>query len=137
MSKPRYDWWPSAIRAVINYPRRKMEYEELHSQSLVAEMSGMPSGTSVSRSTENIALREMAPMKQKEYDAVTRAIEITRLLPDGEKRMALITQMYWKGKKLRIADVVYSVGIGEATGRRWHARFILTVGECLEYLIEA
>lgn len=136
MSKPRYDWWPSAIRAVINYPKRKTEYEELHSQSLVAEMSGMPSGTSVSRSTENIALREMAPMKQKEYDAVTRAIEITRLLPDGEKRLDLVSRMYWKGRKLRIDDVVHPVGIAEATGRRWHARFIRTVGECIGYLVE-
>lgn len=134
MSKPRDDWWPNAVRMVTNYPNRKREYEELHSQSLVAEMSGMPSGNSVSRSTENVALREMPPMKQQEYDAVTRAIEITKLLPDGEKRMELISRMYWQGGKLGINDVVYKIGIGEATGKRWHARFIRIVGECVGYM---
>jgi hypothetical protein len=134
MSKPRYDWWPSAVRMVVNYPKRKQEYDELHSQSITANLSGMPSGNSVSRTTENIATREMPPMKQKEYDAVTRAIEITKLLPDGEKRMDLIANMYWKGKRITINDVVYSIGIGEATGKRWHARFIKIVGECIGYM---
>lgn len=136
MSKPRYDWWSTAIRVVANYPNRKREYEELHSQSIALELSGMPSGHSVSRTTENCALREMAPGKQREYDAVTRAVGITRLLPDGEKRVELISKMYWKGRKLRIDDVVFAIGIGEATGRRWHVRFIKTVGECLGYLID-
>lgn len=133
MSKPRDDWWSNAIRMVMNYPNRVREHNALHSQSLVAEMSGMPSGHGVSRTTENIALMEMPPMKQKEYEAVTRAIEITKLLPDGDKRMELISRMYWQGGKLGIGDVVYQVGIGEATGKRWHARFIRIVGECVGY----
>lgn len=134
MSKPRYDWWSNAVHMVINYPNRKAEYEEIHLQPIVANISGMPSGNSVSRSTENVALREMPPLKQKEYDAVTRAIEITKLLPDGEKRLELITRMYWKGGRIGIKDVIYHIGIGEATGKRWHARFIQLVGECADYM---
>lgn len=134
MSKPRFDWWSNAVQMVVNYPTRKKEYEDLHSQSLTAGMSGMPSGTSISRTTESVALREMPPMKQKEYDAVTRAIEITKFLPDGEKRLELITRMYWKGGRLGIRDVIYHIGIGEATGKRWHARFIRIVGECVGYM---
>ena len=134
MSKPRDDWWVNAVRMVRNYPARKAEYEELHAQSLVADMSGLPKGGNVSRTTEAIALRQMPPMKQREYDAFTRAIAITRLMPLGEKRMELIERMYWKGHKRNIADVIYQIGIAEPTGKRWHARFIRLVGECVGYI---
>lgn len=134
MSSPRDDWWSNAVRMVRNYPARKAEWEELHRQNVTANLSGMPKGGSVGRSTETIALRQMSPMKQQEYDAVTRALNITRLLPDGEKRIELIERVYWKGRKVPIAQVVHQVGIAEATARRWHARFIRQVGECVGYI---
>ncbi|MBR2048291.1 MAG: hypothetical protein IJ960_06800 [Oscillospiraceae bacterium] len=133
MSNTKNDWWSSAIRMVRNYPARKSEYEALHSQSLVADMTGMPKGGSASRTTENIALRQMPPMKQQEYEAVSRAVEITRLLPNGDLRLELIRRMYWQGRKLRINDAIVDIGIAEATGRRWHASFIRLVGQCVGY----
>lgn len=133
MSSPRYDWWQSAVWAIRNYPARKREHDELHSVQLSAPMSGMPSGSDVSRTTENIALKTMAPAKQREYDAVTRALDITRLLPLGDHRVELIQRMYWSGKKLNINQVVYQIGISDITGKRWHARFVRQVGECLGY----
>lgn len=120
--------------AVRNYPSRKAEYEELHRQQLNQKLSGMPGGGGVSRTTENIALRQMAPMKQVEYDAVTRAITITGLRPDGDKRLELIERMYWQGRKLNIGQVIKQIGIAEATGWRWHSQFIRQVGECLGYV---
>lgn len=134
MSKPRNDWWSNAVRMVRNYPSRKAEYERLHAQSLTADMSGMPRGGDKARTTENIALLQMAPMKQAEYDAVTRAIEITKLLPNGEERVQLIQRMYWSGRKLNINDVVFDLYIAEATGKRWHSSFIRLVGECVGYI---
>lgn len=134
MSKPRDDWWSSAVRMVRNYPARKAEYEKLHEQSMTMDMSGMPKGGGASRTTENIVLRQMAPMKQQEYDAVTRAIEITKLLPRGDDRIKLIKRMYWEGRKLRIDSVVYGLGVAEATGKRWHGAFIRLVGECVGYI---
>ncbi len=134
MSKPCNDWWSNAVRMVRNYPARQQEYEELHSQALVADLSGMPRGGSSSRCTENIALRQMAPAKQQEYEAVTRAVSITELYPDGDRRVELIRQMYWKGRKQNIESVVYNLHIATATGRRWHSAFIRLVGECFGYL---
>lgn len=134
MSKPKDDWFISAVWTVRNYPERKREYQQLHTQSIVADLSGMPRSSDVPRSIENIALREMAPMKQREYEAVTKAVEVTLLMPDGEKRVELIERMYWRGKKLDLADVIYPVGIAEATGKRWHGAFIRLVGEFLGYI---
>ena len=134
MSKPKHLWWQSAKRAVMNYPAWKAELEEIQSQSVIAGEGGLPSGGEVSRKTENIALRQLPPAKQREYDAVSRAIEITSMLPDGDRRVNMIRQMYWKGKKLDISDVIYRIGVAEATGKRWHGAFIYLVGECLEYV---
>lgn len=133
MSNPKEDWWPIAVRVVRNYPARKAEYEELHRACLSAPISGMPGSSDVSRATENIALRKMPPQKQREYDSVTMAIEKTGQLPNGKKRLELISRMYWSGRKLNIGQVIYQIGISEATGKRWHARFIRLVGECIGY----
>ncbi len=134
MSKPRDDWWLNAVRMVRNYPARKKEYEELHSQSLVADLSGMPKGGGVGRAVEDIALRQMAPAKQQEYDAVKRAIAITELYPDGKRRVELIRQMYWKGRKQNIDSVTIDIHVASATGKRWHSSFIRLVGECFGYI---
>ena len=134
MSSPRDDWWSNAVRMVRNYPARKAEWEELHRQNVTANLSGMPMGGTAGRSTEEVALRQMPPMKQQEYDAVSRAIEITKLLPYGDKRIELISLVYWQGRKLPIGKVIYQVGIAEATAKRWHARFIRQVGECVGYM---
>lgn len=134
MSKFKDDWWRNAVWAVRNYPARKEEYEELHRQQLTQSTGSVPGAVGVNRTTENIALKQMPPMKQREYDAVARAIQITRLLPDGDSRISLIQRMYWNGRKLNIYQVIYQVGISEATGKRWHNRFIRTVGECLGYI---
>lgn len=133
MSNYSEDWWINAVRMVRNYPTRQKEYEELHRQSLVADMSGMPRGSGSSRTTENIALRQMAPAKQQEYDAVTKAIEITKLQEDGARKIELIKRMYWKGRKLPIGSVVMAVGVSDSTGQRWHHDFIMLVGKCFGY----
>lgn len=137
MSKPKDDWWANAVNMVRNYPARKAEYDELHRVSLSAFGNGMPSNTDISRSTERISLREMPLMKQKEYEAVTRAIETTKRLPDGDKRLELIKRMYWSGRKLNIGQVIYQLGISEATGKRWHGYFIRLVGRCAGYELQS
>lgn len=134
MSKPKDDWFKNAVWTVRNYPARKEEYQELHTQSICSDMSGMPKSSDVSRSIENIALREMAPMKQMEYDAVTRAIAVTKLLPNGDKRIELIGRMYWSGTKLAIKDVIPHIPVAQATGDRWHGAFIRLVGEFMGYI---
>ena len=135
MSKPKDDWWICAVWAIRNYPARKEEYEEMHRAAITAQTSGMPGGSDVSRTTENLALRQLAPAKQREYEAVQRAIGITKLLPDGDIRLELIRRVYWQGRKINIDDAVYSLNISAPTGWRWHKRFVRQVGECLGYIL--
>lgn len=134
MSRPRDDWFRNAVWTVRNYPARKAEHDEIHRQSLSADTSAMPKSSEVSRCVENIALRQLPSMKQLEYDSVTRAIEVTRLMPDGDRRVEMIDRMYWRGKKLNLEDVIYPIGVAEATGKRWHGAFIRLVGEFMGYI---
>lgn len=135
MSKPKEDWFYSAKQAIKNYPARKAEYDELHKQALAFQMTGVPSGCDTSRTVENIALRQMAPMKQIEYDAVTKAISVTKMLPNGDNRVELIERMYWRGKKTDMKYIAPIVYAAEATAWRWHGAFVRLVGEFMGYKI--
>lgn len=97
MSKPRYGWWGYAISMIRRYPER---------------------------------VKRPAPdstVEGRERAAVTRAIEQTMKLPDGDSRMIVIDLMYWRNThKLYGASRVAHVS--ERTAQRWHADFIRTVG---------
>lgn len=135
MSKPRDDWFRNAVWTIRNYPARCAEYEELHKQEMSFQMTGVPGGCDISRTVENIALRQMAPMKQKEYEAVTKAVSVTKMLPDGDIRVELIKRMYWGKKKVDMKYIFPALHIAEATATRWHGAFVRLVGEFLGYIL--
>ena len=135
MSKPKDDWFYTVVGIVRNYPERKREYAELHEQSLTAAITDMPRGHGASRTTENIAIREMAPMKQKEFESVRDAIDVTRRLPNGDIRLELIRRVYWQGGKSTLKAVYPQLHIAQATAERWHGAFIRLVGEFLGYIL--
>ena len=130
MSKPRYGWWSYAKHMVQKYPELKRQLDERHAQIVTSDTTRIPGGKGVSRSTENAALRQLPAARQREYDAVSRAIELTEQMPNGKLHVELIRQMYWKGKRLRITDVIGRIGVADATGDRWHSAFIRLVGFC-------
>lgn len=126
MSKPRYKWW-GYIKAVIrSYPGLKKEYEDLHEQSITAKISGMPCGGGVSRGTEDIAVRELSYTKQREYEAVRRAVEATRLMKTGKDRIELVDMVFWK-KSHTLSGAAYKLSISETTAQRYHGEFIRLV----------
>ncbi len=129
MKKQRYRWWRFIRRVIREYPTLKEEYEELHRQSLSADISGMPKGSAAGRTVESIALRELPPDDQKDYDAVTQAIRITKYRQDGEQRLALIQYVYWYEKEHTIKDAAPVLNISEATAKRWHGEFVKQVAK--------
>ena len=120
-------------RCVRDYPGLKQEYEELHRQSLSADISGMPKGSAAGRTVESIALRELPPDDQKDYDAVTQAIRITKHMKDGERRLALIKYVYWYEKEHKVKDAAPVLYISESTAKRWHGDFIKQVAEFRDF----
>ena len=114
---------------VRQYPKLKQEYEQLHNQRITAEMTGMPGTKAVSRSTENTALRQLPPARQREYDAVRKAIHKTRLLKTGCDRLAVVDMVLWK-ETHKIDGAAMQLYISERTANRYHSDFIRLVGFC-------
>lgn len=135
MSKPRYTWWGYARNMIRAYPARKKEYEQLHEQSITANMTGMPGGGGVSRGTEEIAIRELPKTQQREYEAVRMAIEATRRLQNGEQRLRVIDLVYWK-RSHTLEGAGYKVGYAYKTARKIHRDFVELVGKCYGFDLE-
>lgn len=128
MSKPRYGWWSYAKDMIRRYPALKAELAELHEVSTTAPLSDMPRGTDVGRQTETIAIRELPKNKQREYEAVRRAILHTQRQPGAYQRMQLIDLLFWK-RSHTLAGVAQKIHVSYATARNYSAEFIRLVGE--------
>ena len=129
MSKPRYRWWTFAKNMIRDFPAVEEEWNDIHAQSITANMSGMPRGGGAGRTVEAIAMRQLPPEDQKLYDAVTRARAHTMLLTNGADRMKLIRLMYWNKKQLKLKDAVLHIPISYDTGKEWHGAFVRLVGK--------
>ena len=128
MSTPRYDWWPYVKGMIRRYPALCREYEELHTTNVTANLSGMPGSHSGSRTVENIAIRELPATKQREYEAVRRAIETLQNAPGGMDKLKVIELMYWK-RSHTLDGAAMSVGYSYAEGRKLHRHFIYAVAQ--------
>ena len=126
MSKPRYGWWGYVKYIIRQYPALKQEYSELHSQSVTANTSGMPRGNSASRSTEVIAIRELPSTKQREYEAVKKAVETTERMTASRDRLKIIDLVFWK-RSHTLDGAALTIPCSYMTARRYHAEFIMLV----------
>lgn len=124
MSKPRFKWWGYAKNIIRAYPALKSEYEDLHEQSVTANMSGMPGGGSVSRGTECIALRQLSGPKQAEYDAVRKAVLVVEQMKTGKDRLKMIELVFWK-KSHTLQGAAVAVNISYETAVEYHRDFIM------------
>lgn len=124
MSRPRYDWWPYVKGMIRRYPALREEYRVLHSASMVADYSGMPRGGGEARALESRALRELPSTRQREYEAVRRAIAMTQQYRNGADRLKVIRLVLWDASHT-LEGAAQMVPCGVATAKRWHGEFIM------------
>lgn len=130
MSKTREPWWGFCRNIVRMYPAYLERYRALHDVSMTANYTGLPGDSTPSRSTEDVATRELTQTEQKSLDAVEAAIRATLRRKDGEERLRLIGLVYWPKRydqALTLKEACFKVNISERTAWRWHRDFILTV----------
>ena len=137
MSKPRYDWWPYVKGMIRRYPQMKTEYDELHTQSMVADYSGMPKGGSggACRAVEGLALRELPRTQQREYEAVRQAIAMTERYQNGGARLQVIDLVLWKHSHT-LEGAALSVPCSWRLAAQWHGEFIKLVARVYGLLDE-
>lgn len=135
MRKERFNWWPFALNMIRDYPARVKALKDLRQQNVTADMSGMPKGGGASRTAEDIALRQLPPQEQREYEAVHNALRITETMTNGKWRKDVVKLTLWKGHNIRGAASMID-GLSEDTVSRYRRQFILLVGHCYGFLTE-
>ena len=128
MSKPRYDWWPYVKGMIRRYPALRAEYADLHSQSMTANYSGMPRGGGAGRGVEAVAIRELPSTRQREYEAVRRAVEITERYRNGRDRLKVIRLVLWD-RSHTLEGAALMVPCSWRTAAQWHGEFIQLVAK--------
>lgn len=131
MSKPRYDWWPYVKGMIRRYPELKNEFDELHRARITQCFSDSPTSrnTAVNRTTEIISIRELPTTRQREFEAVQRAIRMTANSPrTGDIRMKLIDLVFWKGSHT-LEGAALDLYISYQTARGYHSDFIYLVAK--------
>lgn len=132
MSKPRDPWWPYIKNVLRAYPAMKRELDAKKAAVIIAkyDRSGGGSGEP-GRTTEGIALRELDPARQREFDAVQKAIRKTGYLPDGRHRNDIIRLMYFR-KTHNLYGAAEQVHVSYATAKNWHSQFVRLVAKYLD-----
>ena len=64
----------------------------------------------------------------REHSAVERAVGVTRGLPDGAERMALVDMIFWR-RSHTLSGAADACHVSERTARRWHTAFIRLVAQ--------
>ncbi len=114
---------------IRRYPMLKAEYVDLHTQSVTPVYSGAPGGSgSVRRTTEDIAIRELPSNKQREYEAVRRAVEATERMNASRDRLQIIDLVFWK-KSHTLDGAALTIPCSYQTAQRYHADFIHQVAK--------
>lgn len=129
MSSPRNIWWSYAKAMIRCYPSRKAELDKLQEPNITAKCSIEGHGSGISKPTEQTALRQLSPVKQREYDAVNAAINATLLRPHGEDHIKLIRCMYWSKTHYNIYGAAQQIPISESTAKEWHREFVYLVAK--------
>jgi len=111
---------------VRNYPVLCDRLQELRLPSLVPGIDGIPGGSEPGRSTEQLALRTLPPVKQLDLAAVQAAIRKTQVLPDGKARLRIIELAHWKGSHT-IVGAAAEVHVSTRTAYRWQNDFFFLV----------
>lgn len=129
MSKPRYDWWGYVKSMIRKYPRLREEYVALHNISLVpAYEEKVAAKNEIQRKIESLAIRELPSTKQREYEAVKGAVEITEGYAGGAHRIKLIRLVFWD-KSHTLAGAALTIPCSMSTAKRWHGEFIRLVAK--------
>ncbi|MEG2383508.1 MAG: hypothetical protein RSB39_07950, partial [Oscillospiraceae bacterium] len=126
ISSPRYGWWGYVKSIIRRYPQLAEEYKGLQSQSITPAYSAEPGAHKVSRSTEEVALRELPPVKQREYTAVRLAVEATERHKDGRDRLAVVRMVFWD-RTHTLQGAAMQIPCSNRTAERWHGEFIRVV----------
>ncbi len=129
MSKPRYDWWPYVKGMIRRYPELCARQKELHRTRMSQNLTGVPNAHGQTGDpVADAALRELPEINRRELEAVQKAVEETRALPNGKERLEMVRLVFWdKTKAYTLAGASLKMHWSERKIAEWHGAFIRCV----------
>lgn len=129
MSKPRYGWWTYAKYMARNYPNLCRELEDKRATSTTANYSAGPRGSGEARGTEAAAMRQLSPVKMREYEAVRKAVEAAGAVPgNGYLRVKLAEMVYFK-RTHTLEGACQSLHISYGTAKNYNHDFLCGIAK--------
>lgn len=117
--------WRADTKAIIKrYPQHRRDEALLRTVNVTASFSGERFGHTASRTTENVATKELPPEAQRELDAVSQAISTTMRFRNGKDMLKLIDLMYWQTRERSMYTASTILHISYDTAKNWHSEFI-------------
>ena len=129
MSKPRYGWWSYAKYMARNYPNLCLELKDKQSISTTSNYSSSHRGSGEARGTESAAIRQLSPVKMREYEAVRKAVEDAGAVPgNGYLRLKLVEMVYFK-RTHTLEGVCQVLHISYGTAKNYNHDFLCCVAK--------
>lgn len=127
-------WWTYVKHILTEYPALCGELEEKKNPHITAKYKEYIKGKGlISRPVEQLVTVELSPNKQKKYEAVTKAILLTReMYPENaENRLKIIEWVYFT-KEYTVNGAAMQIPCHLNTASRWQADFIRLVADILQ-----
>lgn len=134
MSKYRHWWYPNIARELRAYPALLAKKDALRGQTVTAKYSPDPKGGGASRSTENIALKDLPPREAASVDAISSALDEVARRKDGGDIIKLVDMVYFR-RSHTIQGAALTLSMTEITAKRKNGDFITLVAKKLGYLV--
>lgn len=129
MSKPRYGWWSYAKYMARNYPNLCLELKDKQSISTTANYSSSHRGSGEARGTESAAIRQLSPVKMREYEAVRKAVDAAGSVPgNGHLRMKMVEMVYFK-RTHTLEGVCQVLHISYGTAKNYNHDFLCGIAK--------
>ena len=123
MSKPREPWWGYMKACARAYPAQRKALERAEA----ARMAGKDTET-----VEKLLARELStPQRKRECEAVRKALEATRELPDGAAREKMIALVFLSATHT-LSGAALDCYISYATAKRWQSDFLRLIAANLD-----
>ena len=126
MSTQKYDWWGYVKGMIRRYPSLCRMRQDMLEQGVTVSYDAIGHGTATPRTVENIALRELPTTNEREYWAVTKAIETTRKQPNGSSRLKVIDLVFWR-RSHTLGGAARAAYLSLRSAQRYHTEFIRLV----------
>lgn len=126
MSRPREPWWGYVKNVIRKYPVYQAELRRIKESRITPTYSRGGGVGRSRRKTELTALRSLPPRDQERYEAVEKALQKTKKMPDGDLRMRFIEWTYFS-RKYTVQGAAMALHVSYSTAIRWNRDFAYMV----------